>query len=40
MFIDDINWLAVVSASVLAGIVSMLTSVTGLPELQLENENK
>lgn len=40
MFIDDINQLAVVSASVLAGIVSMLTSVTGLPELQLDNQNK
>ncbi|MDD6643678.1 MAG: holin, partial [Firmicutes bacterium] len=28
----DVNWPAVVSASVLAGILSVLTSVAGLPE--------
>lgn len=28
----DVNWLAVSSASVLAGVLSMLTSVAGLPE--------
>ncbi|GAA2237797.1 hypothetical protein GCM10010401_07510 [Rarobacter faecitabidus] len=28
----DVNWTAVVSASVLAGIVSLLTSLAGLPE--------
>ncbi|MDE6907734.1 MAG: holin [Lachnospiraceae bacterium] len=29
-----VDWVYVVSASVLAGIVSMLTSVAGLPELK------
>ncbi len=31
--LSDVNWLAVASASVLAGILSMLTSVAGLPEV-------
>lgn len=30
--IADVNWLAVVSASLLAGILSILTSIAGLPE--------
>lgn len=29
----DVNWLAVGSASLLAGIVSMLMSIKGLPEV-------
>ena len=29
----DVNWTMVASASVLAGILSMLTSVAGLPEV-------
>ena len=32
--LSDVNWLAVVSASVLAGVLSLLTSVAGLPELK------
>lgn len=34
----EVDWLMIVSASVLAGIVSMLTSVAGLPELKTETE--
>ncbi len=31
---SEVNWLMVLSASVLAGILSLLTSVAGLPELE------
>lgn len=30
----DVNWVIVGSASLLAGILSLLTSVAGLPELE------
>lgn len=30
---SDVNWIAVASSSVLAGILSVLTSVAGLPEV-------
>lgn len=32
--ISEVNWLAVASASVLAGVLSVLTSVAGLPEVK------
>ena len=31
--ISDVNWVVVASASALAGITSLLTSVAGLPEI-------
>lgn len=31
--LDEVDWIAVASASVLAGVLSMLTSVAGLPEV-------
>lgn len=30
----EVNWIAVASASILAGILSLLTSVAGLPEME------
>ena len=32
--LGEVNWLMVGSASVLAGVLSLLTSVAGLPELK------
>ena len=31
--LSEVDWLAVASAAVLAGVLSLLTSIAGLPEL-------
>lgn len=32
--LDQVSWVAVISASALAGVLSILTSVAGLPEVE------
>lgn len=36
--ISQIDWKVVASASVVAGIISLLTSLAGLPELKVEED--
>ena len=37
--LSDVNWVAVASASVLAGVLSLLTSIAGLPEVKGEDSS-
>jgi len=37
---DQINWKVVLSSGLIAGLLSLLTSVAGLPELKEESEEK
>lgn len=37
--LSEVNWVAVLSASVLAAILSLLTSCAGLPEVNDEDDN-
>lgn len=38
MVITDVNWLMVASSTVLAGMLSIATSLAGLPEVKVEEE--
>jgi len=36
VIMSEVNWIMVLSASILAGILSILTSIAGLPEVEKE----
>lgn len=38
MVISAVDWKTVVSASILAGVISVVTSLAGLPEVKIEGE--
>lgn len=40
MAMGDVNWHLVLSASLLSGILSLLTSIAGLPEVEVVMEDK
>lgn len=37
--LGDVSWTMVISAALLAGVLSLLTSVAGLPEVEIEDSN-
>lgn len=40
VILSDINWLHIASAAVLGGVLSLLTSIAGLPEVDETGEDK
>ena len=40
LVISEVDWLTVASASVLAGLLSILTSIAGLPEVEGDELNE
>lgn len=38
VLLSDIDWITVISASVLSGVLSLLTSISGLPEVDEREE--
>lgn len=36
----DVNWLNVLSVSAVAGVISLLTSIAGLPEVEEDKEEE
>ena len=40
LVLSEVDWVTVASASVLAGLLSVLTSVAGLPEVKEGEENE
>ena len=40
LVISEVDWITVASASVLAGLLSVLTSIAGLPEVEWDELNE
>lgn len=40
MGVTDVNWYGVASGAILSGIVSMLTSLAGIPEVEVEDDQE
>lgn len=38
--LQDVNWVMVLSASILSGVISLATSVAGLPEVKVEESTE